>query len=563
MTEPRATGGPTAHVDKFAADNLPPASALPTFDFSHLPELAALPDRINCATDLLDEKAARHPDRPALRGEDGIWSYGELLARANRIAHVLVDDLGVKPGNRVLIRSANNPMYAACWFAVMKAGAIAVATMPMLRARELSYMADFAQVRVALCDGKLAGELLQARADASCLREIICFHDGGGEGSDGGDGLEARMVDKPATFDNVDTAADDICIIAFTSGTTGQPKACLHFHRDVIAVCLTACGQIVQPKADDIFAGTPPLAFTYGLGGLLLFPLYAGASVLLLESYTPESLIEAINAHGVTILFTAPTMYRTLTPLVRQTAVPSLRLCNSAGEVLPKATWDAWHAATKLSIHDGIGATELLHTVIAGRGADIRPGATGRIIPGYEAMVLDENGDPAPPGEIGRLAVRGPTGCRYMGNPERQAGYVINGWNLTGDSYLRDEDGYFWYQARTDDMIVSAGYNISGPEIEAVLLEHPAVADCAVVASPDARRGQIVKAYVVLRRPEQAGPDLVKALQDYVKATIAPYKYPRAVEFIDELPRTATGKIQRFALRAREIEGRAQFRPCL
>ena len=326
----------------------------------------------------------------------------------------------------------------------------------------------------------------------------------------------------------------------------------MHFHRDVMAVCLTSSGQVIKPNSRDVFTGTPPLAFTYGLGGLLLFPMAVGASVLLLESYSPKSLIEAVNQHGVTVLFTAPTMYRNLTGLVADTPVPSLRICNSAGEFLPKATWDGWHNTTGLPIHDGIGTTEMLHTFIAGRGQAIRPGATGQTIPGFEATVLDEAGHKAPVGKIGRLAVRGPTGCRYLANPDRQASYAINGWNLTGDSYLLDEDGYFWYQARTDDMIISAGYNISGPEIEAVLMEHRSVADCAVVASPDPVRGLIVKAYIVPNEGHKPDGDLVQALQDYVKSAIAPYKYPRAVEFIDALPRTATGKIQRFVLRQRE-----------
>ncbi len=548
MSENLAPGGISAHEDAFAAENLPPREAWPEIDYSRLPELAALNDRINCATELLDKKAAAHPERRAVFDNEVSWSYGELLALANRIANFLVDDLGVRPGNRVLLRSGNNPMYAACWFAVMKAGAIAVATMPLLRARELSYMADFARVRVALCDEKLADELRLAQADSKHLEQIVCFN------SSAGDGLEACLAEKPASFENVDTAADDTCIIAFTSGTTGQPKACMHFHRDVMAVCLTSCGQIIKPHANDVFAGTPPLAFTYGLGGLLLFPMSVGASVLLLEGYTPDSLIAAINKHQVSVLFTAPTMYRTLTPMLAETALPSLRVCNSAGEFLPKATWDGWHGATGLSIYDGIGATEMLHTFIAGTGEGIRPGATGLTIPGFEAAVLDEDGEVAKPGDVGRLAVRGPTGCRYMANPERQAAYVHGGWNLTGDSYLRDEDGYFWYQARTDDMIISAGYNISGPEIEAVLMEHEAVADCAVVASPDSQRGQIVKAFIVVREGELGSDNLTQALQDHVKATIAPYKYPRAVEYIDELPRTATGKVQRFALRQRETK---------
>ena len=538
-----APGGESAHVDRFAAQNLPPQSAWPAIDFSRLPALAALNDRINCATELLDLSAAEHPHARAVFNNDVSWSYGELLARANRIAHVLVDDLGIQPGNRVLLRAGNNPMYAACWFAVMKVGAIAVATMPLLRARELTYMTDFAEVRVGLCDEILRDELIQAKDASAFLEQIVCFN------SPDDDGLEARMADKPDTFETIDTAADDICIIAFTSGTTGQPKACLHFHRDIMAVCLTSSGQIIKPRANDVFAGTPPLAFTYGLGGLLLFPLAVGASVLLIESYTPDSLITAIKDHGITVLFTAPTMYRNLTPMVRDIPLPSLRICNSAGEFLPKPTWDGWHEVTGLEIHDGIGATEMLHTFVAGSGGNIRPGATGQTIPGFEAKVLDDLGQEAAVGTVGRLAVRGPTGCRYMANPERQAGYVLDGWNLTGDSYLRDEDGYFWYQARTDDMIISAGYNISGAEIEAVLLEHDAVADCAVVASPDDLRGQIVKAFVVLRDGAVGDDTLAVALQDHVKATIAPYKYPRAVAFIDELPRTATGKVQRFALR--------------
>ncbi len=546
----KAPGGSSAHVDHFAADNLPPRAAWPDLDFTRLPELAALSDRINCATEILDRSAAKHGAKAAVLNDVVSWNYGELLAQANRIAHVLVDDLGVQPGNRVLLHSGNNPMYAACWFAVMKVGAIAVASMPLLRARELLYMADFAQISVALCDAALAGELHQAAGDATHLSDIVLFHDQTAEG------LEARMADKPATFDNVDTAADDVCIIAFTSGTTGQPKACMHFHRDVMAICLTSSAQIIQPRPGDVFTGTPPLAFSYGLGGLLFFPLHAGASTLLVDGYTAESLIAAIKKHRVTVLYTAPTMYRTLMPLVDnlvdRNSLSSLRHCNSAGETLPKPTWNDWHAKTGLRIHDGIGATEMLNTFISGRDDEIRPGATGLTIPGFEAAVLDENGGPVAPGEIGRLAVRGPTGCRYMANPERQASYVQNGWNMTGDSYLRDQDGYFWYQARTDDLIVSSGYNISGPEIEAVLLEHGAVADCAVIASPDDRRGQIVKAYVVLRDPSRAEPGLVSLLQDHVKAMIAPYKYPRAIEFIDELPKTATGKIQRFALRAHD-----------
>ena len=546
MTEPWAPTGSSAHQDTFSADHLPPATEWPRIDYSGLPELAAYPQQMNCATLLLDRQVERFGARPVLRTPDSSWTYAELLERANRIANVLVDDLGVRPGAGVLRRAPNNPMYVACWFAVMKIGAVAVATMPLLRRRELAYMAEAARIRHALCDSRLADELVAAAGSGAHLEHILLFN------SSEPDGLEARMATASPDFANVDTAADDVCLIAFTSGTTGQPKGCMHFHRDMLAICDTFSRYVLKPGPDDIFAGSPPIAFTFGLGALVTFPMHAGASTLMIESYTPDSMLAAIREHGVSVLFTAPTMFRGLTPLIEPGSLPSLRKCVSAGETLPKATWEGWHDATGIRIIDGLGSTEMLHIFIACADDDIRPGATGRPIPGYEATVLDDAGNEVPAGEIGRLAVRGPTGCRYMNNPERQAAYVQGGWNLTGDAYVRDADGYFWYQARTDDMIISAGYNISGPEVEAVLLEHPAVADCAVVGAPDPARGQIVKAFVVLRDGGMASPDLVSLLQDHVKATIAPYKYPRAVEFVDELPRTQTGKLQRFVLREQE-----------
>lgn len=546
MPEPKAPGGKSAHVDTFAADHLPPQTEWPPMDYSQPAELAKYPDRMNCADWLLDRQIEKFGERPVLRTPDSMWTYNELRDVANRIANVLVDELGVEPGNRVLMRSPNNPMYVACWFAVMKVGAVAVATMPLLRARELTYIADIAQVKVALCDKRLAEEMQTTVEQSKTLENAIYFN------GDDADGLEARLSDKSASFDNVDTAADDVCLIAFTSGTTGQPKGCMHFHRDLLSICDTFSRYILEPAPDDVFAGSPPIAFTFGLGALVTFPMHAGASTLLIESYTPETMLAAIAEHEVSVLFTAPTMYRALTPLAAKQELPSLKKCVSAGESLPKPTWDDWHAATGIRIIDGIGSTEMLHIFIACAGDDIRPGSTGKPIPGYEAIVVDDDGNEVSDDTVGRLAVRGPTGCRYMSNPERQATYVQNGWNLTGDAYLRDADGYFWYQARTDDMIISAGYNIAGPEVESVLMEHPTVAECAVVGAPDPERGEIVKAFVVLRDGAAASDETAKALQDHVKATIAPYKYPRAVAFLDALPKTQTGKIQRFVLREQE-----------
>jgi 2-aminobenzoate-CoA ligase len=542
---------PSAHVDTFCRDALPPPELMPDLLYDALPELAAYPRRLNCAVELLDKSVeAGGGERTVFHYQGGRWTYRQLLETANRIARVLVEDLGLVPGNRVLLRGPNNPMMAACWFAVLKAGGVVVCTMPLLRVRELTFIADKAKIRLALCDARVAAECQQAMATTGggFPREggrVVLFH------SAEAGSLESMMATKPATFDNCDTAADDTALIAFTSGTTGQGKGTMHFHRDVLAICDCFPPSILKPEPDDIFCGSPPLAFTFGLGGLLLFPMRIGASTALLEQASPPQLLQGIQEHRATVCFTAPTAYRAMAGLVKGFDISSLRKCVSAGETLPRATFELWERETGLKIIDGIGSTEMLHIFISASGDDIRPGSTGKVVPGYEARVVDEDFNDVPPGTIGRLAVRGPTGCRYLDNLERQRAYVHDGWNLTGDSYILDEDGYFWYQARTDDMIISAGHNISGPEVEGVLLDHPAVAECGVVGVPDEIRGQIVKAYVVLRSGFTACPELVKELQDYVKAEIAPYKYPRQIEFLETLPRTETGKLQRFRLRER------------
>ena len=536
----------SAHRDTFARDHLPPRDTWPELDFSALPALA-YPPRLNCAVELLDRMVERgHGDRTAILAPGVRWSYRELLETANRIARVLRDDLGLVPGNRVLLRAPNTPLLAACWFAVLKAGGIAVATMPLLRARELEYIVRKARVRLALTDARLAADLEQAAERAPELERVVRF------GADEAGSLEALMRGKPADFPNVETAADDVALIAFTSGTTGQAKGTMHFHRDVMAACDCFPPHVLRAGPDDVFCGSPPLAFTFGLGGLLLFPLRIGAAALLVEQPTPPNLLQAIQEHRATVCFTAPTAYRAMAALVKDFDLSSLRKCVSAGEALPLATWEAWREATGIRIIDGIGATEMLHIFISAAEDEIRPGSTGRAVPGYRARVVDENGEPVPPGEVGRLAVQGPTGCRYLDDADRQRAYVQGGWNYTGDAYAMDGDGYFWYQARSDDMIISAGYNIAGPEVENVLLEHPAVLECGVVGVPDDERGQVVKAFVVLHPGHAPGEETARALQEFVKSQIAPYKYPRQVEFVDALPRTLTGKLQRFRLRERE-----------
>jgi 2-aminobenzoate-CoA ligase len=546
----RIMSADTAHFDTFARDNLPPRALWPEFSFD-LPELR-YPTRLNCATELLDRAIERGlHDRPVFYAPNERWTYGQLLERANRIARVLRDDFRLVPGNRVLLRAANNPMLVACWFAVLKAGGIAVTTMPLLRARELAVILEKAQIGLALCDQRLGDELEQARARVPVC-ERVCYFDGSGQPGAAA-GLEQRMRRAAPEFANVETAADDVALIAFTSGTTGKPKGTMHFHRDVMAICDCFPRSTLRPAATDVFIGSPPIGFTFGLGGLVTFPMRFGASAVLLETAPPDVLLQAIEEFRTSICFTSPTAYRMMLAKTDACDLSSLNKCVSAGEPLPLPTFEAWHRRTGLRIIDGIGATEMLHIFISAAGEAIRPGATGRPIPGYQAMVVDDAMRQLAPGEVGRLAVRGPTGCRYLAD-ERQSEYVRNGWNLTGDAYRVDEDGYFWFQARTDDMIISAGYNIAGPEVEDALLEHEAVAECAVVGAPDPVRGQIVQAFVV-PRPGIVGTDpLRKELQDFVKQRIAAYKYPREVEFLDALPRTETGKVQRYRLRQMAAE---------
>ncbi|MFC7408765.1 AMP-binding protein [Hydrogenophaga atypica] len=530
----------TAHVDTFARDNLPPADQQPEFVFD-LPELQ-FPERLNCATELLDKHvAAGHGDRVCIRAPGLTWTYADLRDKANRIANVLVQDMGLVPGNRVLLRAPNNPMLVACWFAVMKAGGIAVATMPLLRAKELKAIVDIGQVSHALCDASLAEEMRLTALETPLLRHLRHFN------YEGPDSLEAAMERASPYFDNLDTASDDTCLLGFTSGTTGVPKATMHFHRDVMAICHCWPPHVLKPTADDVFIGSPPLAFTFGLGGLVLFPMSVGASTVLLEKASPPQLLDGIKEFHATVLFTAPTSYRTLAARGIELKRTHLRKCVSAGEALPASTRALWKEATGIELIDGIGATEMLHIFISHTEDKARPGATGKPVPGYQAKVVDDDGNEVPPDTVGKLAVKGPTGCRYLAD-ERQKTYVKNGWNVTGDAYLMDADGYFFYQARTDDMIISSGYNIAAPEVEDALMLHPAVAECAVIGVPDEERGQIVKAFVVLRPGQEQDAAMVKTLQDFVKQTVAPYKYPRAVEFVDKLPRTQTGKLQRFKL---------------
>ncbi|MFS2207335.1 AMP-binding protein [Variovorax sp. Varisp36] len=533
----------SAQVDRFVHDRLPPAEQLPVFRYD-LPELQ-LPDQLNLVEELLDKAASKgFGDNPMLRSPQGTLTYAQAAIEVNRIAQVLTEDLGLVPGNRVLLRGGNSVAMALSWLAVVKAGLIAVATMPLLRAKELGDIIEKAQPVAALCDGRLLDELAIAQREHPVLATVIAFNR-----PEAPDSLSARAAKKSGVFTACPTASDDIALLAFTSGTTGKPKAPVTTHRDVLAMCETWPRHVLRARSDDIVIGSPPLAFTFGLGGLLVFPMWAGASVYFADApFTPEGLVKLINEVGATICYTAPTFYRQMAPFVKQHGMPSLRISVSAGEALPDATRQLWKEATGIEMLDGIGGTEVFHIYISAAGGDVRRGAVGKVVPGFTAKVVDDEGNEVPRGTVGKLALQGPVGCRYLDDP-RQADYVKNGWNYPGDSFVQDDDGYFFYQARADDMIITAGYNVGGPEVEDALLKHPAVAECGVIGKPDADRGMIVKAFCVLKPGHEGDAALVKALQDHVKATIAPFKYPREIEFVAVLPRTETGKLQRFKLR--------------
>lgn len=533
---------PSAHTDSFARDNLPAFDAWPDllldgFDY---------PDRLNAASELTDAMVGKgFGDHTALIGNGRRRTYKELSDWTNRLAHALVDDLGLVPGQRVLIRSANNPAMVACWLAATKAGAVVVNSMPMLRASELIKYADKAQITLALCDTRLMDEMTICAAHSETLETIVGF-----DGTSNHDAeLDRLALEKPVKFDAVDTAQDDVALIGFTSGSTGDPKATMHFHRDLLVIADGYAKDVLKVTPEDVFVGSPPLAFTFGLGGLAIFPLRFGATATLLENAAPAHMIEIIETYKATVCFTAPTAYRAMLQAMDDGAdLSSLRAAVSAGETLPSPVYEAWQAKTGKPMLDGIGATEMLHIFLTNRFEDHRPACTGKPVAGYEAKVIGPDGAELPRGEVGRLAMRGPTGCRYL-RGERQDEYVLNGWNISGDAFLQDADGYFHFAARNDDMIVSSGYNIAGPEVEAVLLSHAAVSECAVIGAPDIERGAIVEAHVVLTEDVTASDDLIQALQDHVKVNIAPFKYPRSIIFTESLPKTETGKIQRFRLR--------------
>ena len=540
-------------VDTFARDHLPPASEWPEFIFD---PPYRYPARVNCVAELLDRQVrVGNGGRPAITtvidGRAISCTYAQLLAQVNRIARVLIEDLKLVSGNRVLLRAPNTPMLAACWLAVVRAGLIAVGTMPLLRARELKQIIDKARISAALCDARLKNELAgtldpTSEHHAPDLKTVVYFNDRAS------DALDALAASKPADFAPHSTQRDDVCLIAFTSGTTGQPKGTMHFHRDVLAMSDAFTTHVLKPMRDDVFCGTPPLAFTFGLGGLLAMPLRFGASTVLMEKLTPESMLDTIKVTRATICFTAPTMYRQMALLLaeapRRFDIDSLQKTVSAGEALPDATRQLWKRATGIEMTDGIGSTEMIHIFIAAAGAEVRAGAIGKVVPGYRAIVVDDEMNELPRGTSGKLAVKGPTGCRYL-DDARQRAYVRHRWNLPGDVFVQDDDGYFFYQARSDDMIVTSGYNVAGPEVESALMLHPAVAECAVIGVADAERGQRITAFVVLKAGQAGSAALCSELQMFVKQAIAPYKYPRTIEFVDSLPRTETGKLQRFRLR--------------
>ena len=526
------------YADNFAHNSLPNQEIQPDYTFLDLKQFNQ-PEMLNCVERLLDNHIAEgRGNNPCIRTFETMWTYQELYEKANQIAHVLIDDSGLQSGNRVLLRSANNPMMVACWFAILKAGGIVVATMPLLRSKELTTIIDCAEISHALCAADLAEEMNLVQSDF--LKEV-CFYNNAA--------LEELMQSKSKTFTNYHSKSDSVCLIGFTSGTTGLPKMTSHYHKDILNICEAFPNYSLQPTPKDIFTGSPPLGFTFGLGGLVLFPLYFGASTFLIEKPSPEALLKAIQEHKITICFTAPTAWRVITTKVNEFDISSLRKCISAGEALPIKVWEDWYHATGLKIIDGIGATEMLHIFISSNENNMKAGATGKAITGYEAKIIDLKGNEVPTNEPGRLAVRGITGCKYLNRVDKQKDYVENGWNITGDIFRKDENDYFWFVARGDDMIISSGYNIGAIEVESVLLTHDKILECAVVGLPDKERGMVVCAHIVLKEKSNPSDEMKVHIQQWFKEVAAPYKYPRVIHFVNELPKTETGKIQRFKLK--------------
>lgn len=524
------------YTDNFANDNLPSLDLQPNYLFLDLPQFHH-PEMLNCVDKLLDNHIKEgRGNNPCIRTFETTWTYQDLYEKSNQIAHVLVEDLGLKSGNRVLIRSTNNPMMVACWFAILKAGGIVVATMPLLRSKELTTIIDCAEISYALCEKGLQDEMNLVKS--SFLKRASFY-----------DELETLMHSKPKKFTNYHSKSDCIALIGFTSGTTGLPKMTSHYHKDILTICEAFPNYSLQPTINDVFTGSPPLGFTFGLGGLVLFPLYFGASTFLIEKPTPDMLLQAIQDHKITVCFTAPTAWRVITSKVKDFDTTSLRKCVSAGETLPLKVWQDWYDATGLKIIDGIGATEMLHIFISSNEKNMKPGATGVAITGYEAKIINKNGNEVPTNEPGRLAVRGITGCKYLNRIDKQKEYVENGWNITGDIFRQDEEGYFWFVARGDDMIISSGYNIAAIEVESVLLTHEDILECAVVGLPDEERGMLVCAHIVLKEKDKATDNMKNHIQHWFKEVAAPYKYPRVIYFTETLPKTETGKIQRFKLK--------------
>jgi 2-aminobenzoate-CoA ligase len=526
------------YEDNFAQDNLPNPELHPQYTNLDLPQFSQ-PEMLNCVERLLDSHIKNgNGDAVCIQTFDEKWTYNDLYEKANQIANVLVNDLGLKSGNRVLIRSANNPMMVACWYAILKAGGIVVATMPLLRSKELTTIIDCAEITHVLCDSALSEEMELVK---SPFLKRICYY----RNSE----LESLMQSKPTTFSNFHSKSDSIALIGFTSGTTGLPKMTAHYHKDILNICEAFPQYSLQPTKNDVFTGSPPLGFTFGLGGLVLFPMYFGASTFLMEKPTPDLLLQAIQDYKISICFTAPTAWRVLASKAADFDISSLRKCVSAGETLPLKVWEDWYNATGLKIIDGIGATEMLHIFISSNDTNMKPGATGVAITGYEARIIDNKGNEVARNEPGKLAVRGVTGCKYLNREEKQREYVQNGWNLTGDIFRQDDDGFFWFVARGDDMIISSGYNIAAIEVESVLLTHEDIQECAVVGLPDEERGMLVCAHIVLKDKTKSSDELAKSIQQWFKEVSAPYKYPRVINFIDVLPKTETGKIQRFKLK--------------
>ncbi len=536
----------------------PPRELWPRFGLD-FPEAREWPAKLNIAEVLVDDNLKRG-DKPAILYEDRQIKYRELQLMINKFGNAL-KVLDVKPYDRVMLRLPNIPEFIVSSLAVQKLGAVSVPTFTLLKAKELSYIASDCEAKVLITTPSLLEDVEKAKGELKTIRHIVLADAKPSEVEAPYIAFDYLMDDfKEATgLEPVRVDQDEVTLLLYTSGTTGPPKGCIHTHRHYLAVADCYAKNVLQAREDDVWGGPPTMAFAYGHTGLICNPLRHGATTSLVGSgrFEPASMFQLIEKHGISVFYGVPTAYRTMVALKHERGkydFSSLRVCVTAGEPCPPSLYYTIKEFFGCEVLEHMGCTELFNGFISTRFGQVKPGSMGLAVPGYDVRILGDDGNEVKTGEVGHLAVAGPIGIRYWKLPEKQAESVRNGWNHTGDMAYKDEEGFFWFASRSDDIIKTAAYRVSPHEVEEALIKHGAVAEAGVIGVPDLERGQIIKAFIVLKPDHKPSSRLEEELRVFVKDQIAPYKAPKEVEFVKELPKTETGKIRRAELKRKELK---------